>query len=86
MCSFMPSILCLPYFFLLQIFFVRALAPEDYVDCQEIINEPAHDKIYNKTCVNSKDSDQPVHPPSMARFLVYPSLDGLETVEGTCGQ
>ena len=24
--------------------------------------KPAYDKIYNKTCVTSKDSDQPVHP------------------------
>ena len=23
--------------------------------------EPAHDKTYNKACVTSKDSDQPVH-------------------------
>ena len=23
----------------------------------------------NKTCMTSKDSDQPVHPPSMARVL-----------------
>ena len=26
-----------------------------------LIFEPAHDKTYNKTCVTSKDSDQPVH-------------------------
>ena len=25
---------------------------------------------YNKTCMTSKDSDQPVHPPSIARVLV----------------
>ena len=42
--------------------------------------EPAHDKIYNKTCVTSKDSGQPVHPPSMARILAYPSLVSLEAV------
>ena len=48
-------------------------------------NEPAH-KSYDKTCVTSKDSDQPVHPPSMARVLVYPSLDSLEAVESTCNQ
>ena len=35
--------------------------------------EQAHDKTYNKTCVTSKDSDQPVQPPSMATNLVYPS-------------
>ena len=50
------------------------------------INEPAHDKIYNLTCVTSKDSDQPVYPPSTARALIYPSLDSLEAVEGTCDQ
>ena len=39
------------------------------------INEPAHDKTYNKTCATSKDSDQPVHPLSKARVLMHPSLD-----------
>ena len=39
---------------------------------------------YNKTCVTSKDSDQPVHPPSMAWILVCPFLDSAEAVEGTC--
>ena len=48
--------------------------------------EPAHDKNYSKTCVTSKDSDQPVHPPSMARVLVYPSLGSLGALEGTCNQ
>ena len=33
------------------------------------LNEQARDKTYNKTYVNSKDSDQPVHPPSMAMVL-----------------
>ena len=36
--------------------------------------------------VTSKITDQPVHPSSMARLLVYPSLDSLEAVEGTCDQ
>ena len=48
-------------------------------------DEPAHDETYNKTCVTNKDSDQPVHPPGMARVLVYPSLDRLEIIEGTYG-
>ena len=48
--------------------------------------ETVHDKTYNKTCVTSKDLDQPVHPPSKARVLVYLSLDSLEAVEGTCDQ
>ena len=43
----------------------------------------ASDKTYNTTCVTDKDSDQPVHPRSMARVLVYSSLNSLETVEGT---
>ena len=47
------------------------------------INEPAHDKTYNKTCVTSKDSDHPVHPSSMSRVLVYPSLGSLEAVKVT---
>ena len=50
---------------------------------QNLIFESAQDKTYNKTCVTSKDTDQPVHPPSMARVLVYPSLDSQEAVEGT---
>ena len=48
--------------------------------------EPPHDKTYNKTCVISKDSYQPVHPPSMTRVLVYSSLDSLEALEGICDQ
>ena len=37
-------------------------------------------------CVTSKDSDQPLHPSSMARVLVYLSLDSPEAVEGISGQ
>ena len=48
----------------------------------QLIFEPVHDKTYNKTCVTSKDSDQPLHQHRMARVLVYP----LETGEGTCNQ
>ena len=51
-----------------------------------IIKETAHDKTYNETCLISKDSDQPVHPPSMTRVVVYPSLDSPEAVEGMCNQ
>ena len=29
-----------------------------------ILNEPAHDKTYNKICATSEDSDQPAHPRS----------------------
>ena len=46
----------------------------------------AHNKTYNKNCVTIKDSDQPVYSPSMARVLVYPSLAGLNAVEGICDQ
>ena len=45
--------------------------------------EPVHDKTY-KTSVTSKDSDQPVHPLSMARVLIYPYLDSLAAAEGSC--
>ena len=41
-------------------------------------------KTYNKICVTRKDSDQPVYPPSIARVLVYASLDSLKAAEGTC--
>ena len=47
-----------------------------------VLIESAHNKTYNKTCVTSKDSDQPVHPPSMARVLIYSSLASPEVVEG----
>ena len=56
------------------------------VDDAQIVIEPAHDKIYNKTCVTSKYSDQAVQAPSIASVLAYPSLDSLEAVEGTCAQ
>ena len=48
---------------------------------RQIEIETAHDKTYNKS---SKDSNQPVQPPSAARALVYRSLDCLGDVEGTC--
>ena len=48
--------------------------------------EPMHDKTYNKICVTRKDSDQPVHPPSMVRGLVFSSLKSPESVESTCDQ
>ena len=47
-------------------------------------NEPVQDKTYKKTCVTSKD--QPVNPPGMARFLIYPSFDSQEAVKDTCHQ
>ena len=44
-------------------------------------------KFYNLgPCVTIKDSEQTAHPFSMARVLVYPSLDSPEAVEGTCEQ
>ena len=49
-------------------------------------NKPALNKTYSKTCVTSKDSDQPVHPSSMARVLVYSSLDSPEVEEDTLDQ
>ena len=51
-----------------------------------MINEPVHDKTYNKTHVTSKDSDQPVHPHSIARILVYLCFDSLEAIESTRDQ
>ena len=46
------------------------------------MNKPVHDKTYNKMCLTSKDSAQPVHPPSMAKILLYPSLNSLKAIEG----
>ena len=48
--------------------------------------EPAQDKTCNKTCVTSKDADQPLHATSKAMVFLYSSLDSLEAVEGTCEQ
>ena len=48
--------------------------------------EPAHDKTYSKNWVTSKDSDQSVHPPSMAGVIFHPSSDNPESVQGTCDQ
>ena len=52
--------------------------------CCKNTNELAYDKNYNKTCVTSKDTGQPVHPPSMV--LVHPSFDSQYTAEGTYDQ
>ena len=48
--------------------------------------EPVHDKSFNKTCVTSKDSDQPVHLSSLAGVVIFPSLESPKAVEGTCHQ
>ena len=46
----------------------------------------AHTKSYHNTAT-SKDSDHPVHPPSMTRvFSFIPFLDSLEAIESTCDQ
>ena len=34
-----------------------------------MINEPSHDKAYNKTCATSEDSDQPAHSHSLIRVF-----------------
>ena len=39
----------------------------------QFVNEPAHDITFNKTCLTSKDLDQPVHSRSESRNLVHPS-------------
>ena len=35
--------------------------------CAKYAYEPTHDKIYNKTCATSEDSDQPAHPHRLIR-------------------
>ena len=69
-----------------KVTFSKTVRGNEEWQIESVINEPAQDKTYNKNCVTSKDSDQLVHPHSMARGLVYSSLDRLETVEGTCDQ
>ena len=39
--------------------------------CDAFINEPAHDKTYDKPCATSEDSDQPAHPRSLIRVFAY---------------
>ena len=45
--------------------------------------KPAHDKTYNKTCVTSKDFDQPVLLLSTAGVIVHPSSDSPKAAEST---
>ena len=68
--------------------FIGFCESNDHVYITSITIEPVDDKTYNKTYVTSKDSDQTVHLPSMARVLVYPSLDTCrpEAVKGACDQ
>ena len=54
-------------------------------DCV-LLYEPELNKTYNKTSVTSKDSDKTKHHHSPARVLVYPALDSLAAVDGTCNQ
>ena len=63
----------------------RAVIRDCGISCVSLlIFGPADDKIYNKTCITSKDSDQPVHPFSMSREFVYTSLDSLGAVKSIC--
>ena len=55
----------------------------DYDEKSINTDEPAHDKTYNLTCLNSKDSDQPVHPLGVTRVLIYLSFDSPEAIEDT---
>ena len=66
--------------------FARRFSCVRLYSCVSKSNEQAHNKTYNKTCVTSNDSDQPMHPLGMARVLVHPSLDSHEAVKSTCDQ
>ena len=48
-----------------------------------LLYEPAHDKTYNKTCMNIKVSDQFVQPPSTERVIVYSFLNSMEDSDQT---
>ena len=49
--------------------------------------EPAHDKVYNKTYVTNKDSDQPVIYPVWQGFSLIPLwITRPEAIEDTCDQ
>ena len=43
----------------LRLLFLNSVFPNDS------LFEPPHDKINEMACAPSKDSDQPVHPPSL---------------------
>ena len=66
--------------------FTVRICPKTRIHMAQPIIEPAQHQTYNKTCMTSKDSDQPVAPPSVARVLVHPTIDSPEAVEGTCDQ
>ena len=42
-----------------------------------LLYEPAHDKTYNKTCMN-KVLNQFIQPPSTERVIVYSFLNSME--------
>ena len=56
-----------------------------------LIYKQAHDKIYNKTCATSEDTDQPAHPRSLIRVFAdrmcflqppgYPKRDKREPLQ-----
>ena len=72
--------------FVPHLFFCRYLVKAVLRDCNiSWISSHANDKA-SVTSVTSKDSSQPVHLPSMTMFLVYPSLDSPEAVDGICDQ
>ena len=55
--------MCTMAFFSYQLFLQRSkLRTYSIFSLRNKENEPVQDKAYNKTCVISKDSDQPVHP------------------------
>ena len=44
---------------------------DSWIDYLQRVIEPPHDKTNKMTCVPSKDSDRPVHPPSLIRVLAF---------------
>ena len=45
------------------------------------INEPAHDKTYNKTCATSEDSGQPARPRTDQSSMIACAFYSLQTIQ-----
>ena len=52
--------------------------------CWEMVTRMAEEPAHGKNYIQLDLCDQPVQPHSMARVLVYSSLNSLRALEGTC--
>ena len=64
--------------------FVSALSSGHFLRVSTF--EPLHDKTNKMTCVPSKDSDQPGHPPSLIRVFAVHSIGSKGPNVSSCTQ